>query len=125
MEEAGDWVAIGSLTAGEHLHSADDQPSEITSVRHFEQVAPVYDLTVDAVHDYYVGAAGSSVLVHNCNVTPKEHFQPTPREAQEIVQNAPRGSSAAVKSDPYRRAAAWMQDMHVSMPVHEAFKPIR
>ncbi|WIV60946.1 Hint domain-containing protein [Amycolatopsis nalaikhensis] len=66
VEEAGDWVAIGSLTAGEHLHSADGRSVEVKSVRHFEQAAPVYDLTVDAVHDYYVAADAVSVLVHNC-----------------------------------------------------------
>ncbi|WP_410669536.1 RHS repeat-associated core domain-containing protein [Amycolatopsis sp. cmx-4-68] len=66
VEEAGDWVAIGSLTTGEHLHSADGRSVEVESVRHFEQQAPVYDLTVDSAHDYFVAAAGSSVLVHNC-----------------------------------------------------------
>lgn len=66
VEEAGDWVAIGSLTAGEHLHSADGRSVEVKSVRHFEQAAPVYDLTVDSVHDYYVAAGAVGVLVHNC-----------------------------------------------------------
>ena len=66
VEEAGGWVAIGSLTAGEHLHSADGRSVEVKAVRHFEQVAPVYDLTVDSVHDYFVGAGAISVLVHNC-----------------------------------------------------------
>jgi RHS repeat-associated protein len=66
VEEAGDWLPIGSLVAGEHLHSADGRSVLVTAVRHFEQQAPVYDLTVDSIHDYFVGAAGSSVLVHNC-----------------------------------------------------------
>ncbi|MEU0792394.1 RHS repeat-associated core domain-containing protein [Amycolatopsis sp. NPDC005961] len=66
VEETGDWVAIGSLVAGEHLHSADGRSVLVTAVRHFEQQAPVYDLTVDSVHDYFVGAGAAAVLVHNC-----------------------------------------------------------
>ncbi|WP_284748525.1 RHS repeat-associated core domain-containing protein [Amycolatopsis sp. RTGN1] len=66
VEEAGDWVATGSLVAGEHLHSADGRSVLVTAVRHFEQQAPVYDLTVDEVHAYYVGAGAVAVLVHNC-----------------------------------------------------------
>ncbi|WP_158104182.1 RHS repeat-associated core domain-containing protein [Amycolatopsis pretoriensis] len=66
VEEVGDWVAIGSLTAGEHLHSADGRSVEVKSVRYFEQQASVYDLTVDGVHDYYVVAGAVDVLVHNC-----------------------------------------------------------
>jgi hypothetical protein len=66
VEETGGWSAIGSLEVGEHLHSADGRSVEVEAVRHFEQVAPVHDLTVDSVHDYYVGAGTASVLVHNC-----------------------------------------------------------
>jgi hypothetical protein len=66
VEETGTWTPIGSLTEGEHLHSADGRSVLVTAVRHFEQQAPVYDLTVDSVHDYYVGAGAVSVLVHNC-----------------------------------------------------------
>ncbi|MFJ1760391.1 RHS repeat-associated core domain-containing protein [Amycolatopsis sp. NPDC088138] len=66
VEEAGGWVAIGSLTPGEHLSSADGHPVVVKAVRHFEQQAPVYDLTVDSAHDYYVGASAVAILVHNC-----------------------------------------------------------
>jgi hypothetical protein len=74
VEETGTWTPIGSLTAGEHLHSADGRSVLVTAVRHFEQQAPVYDLTVDSVHDYFVGAGTASVLVHNCG--PGSGFPP-------------------------------------------------
>ncbi|GAB3164928.1 RHS repeat-associated core domain-containing protein [Amycolatopsis stemonae] len=110
VDEVGGWVQIRSVVPGEHLHSPDGHEVVVTGVRHFSQANPVYDITVDAVHTFYVLAGSAPVLVHNCNVASGDHLQPTPAEAQEIVQNAPRGSTAAVKLDPYHRAAAWMQD---------------
>ncbi|SDZ19920.1 intein C-terminal splicing region/RHS repeat-associated core domain-containing protein [Amycolatopsis xylanica] len=65
-EEVGKWVAIGDLAPGQHLHSPDGQPSVVTAVRHFQQNAPVFDLTVDGVHTYNVLAGLTPVLVHNC-----------------------------------------------------------
>jgi hypothetical protein len=49
-------------------------------------------------------------LVCNCTVAPNLRHLPTPQEAQDIIQNAPRGGSAAKKSDPYHRALIYMQD---------------
>jgi hypothetical protein len=69
VEEAGGWIAIGDLAAGEHLHSADGRSSVVTAVRHYSQMSPVYDLTVDDVHTYYVDAGTIAVLVHNCGPT--------------------------------------------------------
>jgi hypothetical protein len=68
VEEAGGFVDIGAVWVGDHLHSADGLAPVVTAVRHFSQVSPVYDLTVDDVHTYYVGAGITSALVHNCGV---------------------------------------------------------
>jgi pretoxin HINT domain-containing protein len=66
VEEAGGFVDIGAVQVGDHLHSADGPAPVVTAVRHFSQVSPVYDLTVDDVHTYYVGASEAPILVHNC-----------------------------------------------------------
>jgi RHS repeat-associated protein len=68
VDEAGDWVEAGALVAGQHLVAPDGHKSVVVAVRHFTQTAPVYDLTVDSVHDFYVSAGLIPVLVHNCNV---------------------------------------------------------
>lgn len=66
VEEAGGFVAIGAVQVGEHLHSPNGPGPVVTAVRHFTQTAPVYDLTVDDVHTYYVNAGVRPILVHNC-----------------------------------------------------------
>jgi RHS repeat-associated protein len=66
VDELHMWVPIGDLVPGEHLHSPDGRVSVVTAVRHFAQATPVYDLTVDEVHDFYVAAGSAQVLVHNC-----------------------------------------------------------
>ncbi|WIV60944.1 RHS repeat-associated core domain-containing protein [Amycolatopsis nalaikhensis] len=66
LEEVGDWVPVGSLEPGDHLRSAKGAGVAVKAVRHFRHDAPVYDLTVDSVHSYYVLAGAVSLLVHNC-----------------------------------------------------------
>ncbi|UUV28308.1 polymorphic toxin-type HINT domain-containing protein [Amycolatopsis roodepoortensis] len=75
VEEADDWVAIGDLVPGQHLHSPDGRSSVVTAVRHFTQVSPVHDLTIDEIHAFFVGVVPS--LVHNCGdgyVRPEGRF---------------------------------------------------
>jgi hypothetical protein len=66
VDEAGGFVAIGAVQVEEHLHSPNGPGPVVTAVRHFTQTAPVYDLTLDDVHTYYVAAGITPVLVHNC-----------------------------------------------------------
>jgi RHS repeat-associated protein len=66
VNDENNWVEIGDLAVGDHLRSADGSDAVVESVRHFEDVSLVYDLTVDEVHDFYVTAGGASTLVHNC-----------------------------------------------------------
>ncbi|MEV6448738.1 RHS repeat-associated core domain-containing protein [Amycolatopsis sp. NPDC051716] len=66
VNDENNWVEIGDLAVGDHLRSADGSDAVVESVRHFEDDSPVYDLTVDEVHDFYVTAGGASTLVHNC-----------------------------------------------------------
>jgi hypothetical protein len=63
VEERGDFAKI---KLGEHLRSADGSKPMVTDVRHYAQVQPVHDLTIDEVHTYHVVARDVPVLVHNC-----------------------------------------------------------
>ncbi|MGW7003747.1 RHS repeat-associated core domain-containing protein [Streptomyces sp. NPDC054933] len=108
--ESRTWVDAGHITPGTHLHTPDSTNVTVTAVRHYHEHHPTRDLTIDDVHTYYVVAGSTPILVHNCTVSPTDHYLPSPEEAQKIIQNAPRGSSAAVKSDPYHRAPFFMQD---------------
>jgi hypothetical protein len=66
VDEQGRFVDIGKLAPGEHLRSADGTHPVVTEVAHYAQTRPVYDLTIDGVHTYYVMAGETPVLVHNC-----------------------------------------------------------
>ncbi|MEU9631562.1 RHS repeat-associated core domain-containing protein [Streptomyces luteogriseus] len=61
------WIEAGDLQAGQWLQTSAGTWVQITAVRHHTRKVPVYNLTVDGLHTYYVSAAGASVLVHNDN----------------------------------------------------------
>ncbi|MFD9436154.1 polymorphic toxin-type HINT domain-containing protein [Streptomyces sp. NPDC060002] len=105
------WVPTGELAVGHALNTATNQHARVVSVTVRPGDQYMYNLTVNDLHTYYVLAGSTSVLVHNCTVPAADHYVPSPEEAQEIIQNAPRGSSAAVKSDLYHHAPFFMQDL--------------
>ncbi|WP_241833352.1 polymorphic toxin-type HINT domain-containing protein [Streptomyces caatingaensis] len=104
------WVDAGSLRPGSHLRTDKGETLRVKATRRFIKQQHTLDLTVSGVHTYHVLAGEAPVLVHNCTVAPGMHHLPTAAEAQEIIQSAPRASSAAKKSDPYHRAPIYMQD---------------
>ncbi|MFF2506029.1 polymorphic toxin-type HINT domain-containing protein [Streptomyces sp. NPDC058067] len=104
------WTDAGDLKQGMTLRTDAGLTATVQNVRTFHQVQETRNLTIDGLHTYYVLAGSTPVLVHNCTVAPNLHHLPTSQEAQDIIQNAPRGSSAAKKSDPYHRAPIYMQD---------------
>jgi hypothetical protein len=63
------FVDAVDLRVGDRLQTADGGSATITALRRYHATQLTYDLTVDGLHTYYVAAtaAGSSVLVHNCN----------------------------------------------------------
>ncbi|MCE6996217.1 type IV secretion protein Rhs [Saccharothrix sp. S26] len=63
----GRFVNIGDLRPGQQLTSSDASWAEVASVRRYVHREPVYDLTVDGIHTYYVVTGGSDLLVHNCD----------------------------------------------------------
>ncbi|MFI5932014.1 RHS repeat-associated core domain-containing protein [Actinoplanes sp. NPDC051494] len=60
------WVDAGDLRAGELLRTSAGTYVQISAVRSYEHEERTYDLTVDALHSYYVLAGEDSLLVHNC-----------------------------------------------------------
>jgi RHS repeat-associated protein len=66
VDAQGKFVNIGDLKPGEKLTSTDGSQPVITAVQRYSRVEPVYDLTVEGVHTYYVVASTTPVLVHNC-----------------------------------------------------------
>ncbi|GIF76123.1 polymorphic toxin-type HINT domain-containing protein [Asanoa siamensis] len=61
----GRWVDAGDLRPGELLRTSAGTYVQVGAVRTFEAERITYDLTVDGIHTYYVGAGAQSVLVHN------------------------------------------------------------
>src|SRR5262249_55178311 len=59
------WIPIGNLRAGSLLQTSSGTRVQATAVRRYTGSGRVYDLTVDTVHDFFVVAGGTSVLVHN------------------------------------------------------------
>ncbi|MFD0745998.1 polymorphic toxin-type HINT domain-containing protein [Phytohabitans flavus] len=64
----GRWVSAGDLRPGELLRTSAGTYVQISAVRTFDSSHITYDLTVDAIHTYYVLAGAESVLVHNTNM---------------------------------------------------------
>jgi hypothetical protein len=55
-----------SQVPGQRLASADGTSPKVADVDRYTLFEPVYDLTIDGIHTYYVTAGGTDLLVHNC-----------------------------------------------------------
>ncbi|MCA2211659.1 RHS repeat-associated core domain-containing protein [Jidongwangia harbinensis] len=60
------WVDAGDLRDGELLRTSAGTYVQLSAVRSYPHRERTYDLTVDDLHTYYVGAGDQSLLVHNC-----------------------------------------------------------
>ncbi|MFE1410356.1 polymorphic toxin-type HINT domain-containing protein [Streptomyces sp. NPDC058746] len=63
------WIDAGELTTGEQLRQPDGTTLTVAAKRNYPHAVTTHNLTVADFHTYYVVASGTSVLVHNCNVT--------------------------------------------------------
>lgn len=59
------WVEAGGFAVGQGVSFAGGAEGEITLIRRWTAVAPVFNLTVDDIHTYYVMSGDMPVLVHN------------------------------------------------------------
>ncbi|HEV7973876.1 polymorphic toxin-type HINT domain-containing protein [Amycolatopsis sp.] len=62
------WANAGELRAGQRIQTADGQGAVVTATRAWTEQERVYNLTVDALHTFYVVAGGVDLLVHNTEV---------------------------------------------------------
>jgi RHS repeat-associated protein len=60
------WVEAAQLRAGDAVQTLDGTRATVGDVRSFIELHPMYDLTVELTHTYYVVAGDATVLVHNC-----------------------------------------------------------
>ncbi|MFD9535101.1 polymorphic toxin-type HINT domain-containing protein [Streptomyces sp. NPDC060010] len=69
-----DWVNASQLTPGTTLRTDTGETVVVTTNRAYTQHAKTYNLTVDALHTYYVLAGSTPVLVHNSGPCPTARF---------------------------------------------------
>ncbi|MFC4585791.1 polymorphic toxin-type HINT domain-containing protein [Sphaerisporangium corydalis] len=62
------WVRADELTTTDRLRNPDGKPLPVVAASLRQDHPVVYDITVDKVQTFYVAAADTSVLVHNCPV---------------------------------------------------------
>ncbi|MEU1040187.1 HYD1 signature containing ADP-ribosyltransferase family protein [Streptomyces sp. NPDC005907] len=68
VPELGEWIKATDLRVGESVRASDGMDAQITKIRRWTALtATVHNLTVSALHTYYVLAGATPVLVHNCN----------------------------------------------------------
>jgi hypothetical protein len=90
-ETQGGWTDAVNLQPGDRLHALDGQIETVTAVRLLTLLHPMYNLTVDTDHTYYVIAGATPVLVHNC---PPDGFEPS----RSGKGNTPRNNQAQNKA---------------------------
>ncbi|MBZ0316362.1 MAG: hypothetical protein K8L91_08085, partial [Anaerolineae bacterium] len=61
--DQGEWVAAGDLEVGMHVRKSDGTYGEVEAIEQTETTQPMFNLTVDEVHTYFVG--DEQWLVHN------------------------------------------------------------
>jgi RHS repeat-associated protein len=67
LEKAHAWVEAKDLRAGDLLRTAASGYVRVSATRAWTEHRRVRNLTVADLHTYYVLAAATAVLVHNCN----------------------------------------------------------
>lgn len=60
------WVEAAALRPGDHLETPAGQSATVSGTRAFALARPMYNLTIEIEHTYYVLAEETPVLVHNC-----------------------------------------------------------
>jgi RHS repeat-associated protein len=115
-QNRGGWVAAANLRPGDRLRTTAGQPAVVVSVETHTGVQPMRDLTVDADHTYYIVAAGTPVLVHNCGFEDFAHGTSV-ESGQNIVNNGL--SEAAGKANIYGSKAP---GSFFTVPVDQADK---
>ncbi|MGE5827666.1 MAG: polymorphic toxin-type HINT domain-containing protein, partial [Micromonosporaceae bacterium] len=65
----GAWTEAGDLRPGDGLQTPSGAAVTVAGVTAWAETKTMYNLTVDALHTYYVMVGDAPVLVHNCTPT--------------------------------------------------------
>jgi hypothetical protein len=60
-----DFVEAGRLAVGDRLQTGGPEVATVEALRDYSGAMVTYDLTIEGIHTYYVGADAAPVLVHN------------------------------------------------------------
>jgi hypothetical protein len=64
------WVKAAALKYGTHLRTPGGTTATVTSGHNaWAKTGWMWDLTVTTDHDFYIQAAATAILVHNCNLS--------------------------------------------------------
>jgi hypothetical protein len=67
------WVAAGELQVGDWVRDANGSYGMVEAITFVYQPQPMYNLTVDVAHTYFVG--DGQWLVHNCGQYPEDEWK--------------------------------------------------
>ncbi|WP_225804757.1 polymorphic toxin-type HINT domain-containing protein [Streptomyces sp. NK15101] len=67
-----EWVPAGDLQTGQWLRTSAGTHVQITALSYYTKRQTTHDLTIDDIHAYYVLAASTPLLVHNCGTPPAD-----------------------------------------------------
>jgi RHS repeat-associated protein len=65
VDSLSKWINAGDLKYGESLHTDDGRTATVVGLHAHDEMARVYNLTVDRLHTYYVVVGNDKLLVHN------------------------------------------------------------
>jgi hypothetical protein len=72
VESQQRWVYAKNLQPGDVLETPGVDDAYVVSIRRFDEVETVYNLSVNDLHTFYATVGDASILVHNCRVTGPE-----------------------------------------------------
>lgn len=76
------WTQADQLRIGDHLQSTHGTQTTILALRDYTTTTVTYNLTINTLHTYYIQAANTPVLVHNCGGIP---FGPATEKVQNVL----------------------------------------
>ncbi|MGC4987267.1 polymorphic toxin-type HINT domain-containing protein, partial [Streptomyces sp. DT193] len=118
------WVHMSDLRVGDRLRTSDGTLQSVTALRDRLGLAPrpVYDLTVDDLHTFYVrpqGGRSRDVLVHNCVNLVQDEGMEGAHTLDEHVKPSDPDMAAAAKTKG--RASRWNDEATAVRSVQDAF----
>ncbi|MET8261855.1 LamG-like jellyroll fold domain-containing protein [Micromonospora sp. NPDC005205] len=126
------WVEAKDLANGYVFETADHRPASVVAIRKWTEYRQVHNLTVDALHTYFVATGDTSVLVHNC-----EEFiagpilgslrvsaaKPSASEIAAAQHMAARGAKVLLRDPIGRRSGGMTSDLLVDGVAWDVYSP--